>query len=207
MDSARVQIRLAIEDYETASVDKLEEMAKEGLVSTKLYDQLIAITDTFYEDSRELLSLPVWEQFIVRFPDAPQISNAIDTRDSLALENAKSIGSIEAWKQFLTTYPNSKYRDMVTTKRDSLMVSGYIKNHNESQLRNYVQANKGNVIADMALEHLLKLWTKSGSISSFVAADFHGCTHRALLRFHDRQYGACRRAPVPAGRPGPDRSV
>lgn len=169
MDSARVQIRQAIEDYETASVDKLEEMVKEGLASSRLYDQLIDITDAFYEDSRQQMSLTVWEQFIVRFPDAPQISNAIDTRDSLALENAKSIGSIEAWKQFLTTYPNSKYRDMVTTKRDSLMVSGYIKNHNESQLRNYVQANKGNVIADMALEHLLKLWTKSGSLSSFVA--------------------------------------
>ena len=169
LDSARVQIRQAIADYESAPVEMLEEMVKEGFNSSSLLDQLSVVTDWYYEVAEHEMTIEKWDQFINLFADAPQLQAAIDTRDSLALEDAKSIGTIDAWKQFLFNYPDSKYRDLVITKRDSLMVSGYIKNHNELQLKNYVSANRGNEIAEMALAHLLKLWTKSGSEASFVA--------------------------------------
>jgi hypothetical protein len=182
MDSARIQIRWSIEDLKNASSDLIEEMAKEDLDSVQLYDQLAVVREYFFTVSKEEMTVNRWQQFIDWFGDAPRIDWAKDTRDSLALESTKLDGSIDAWKQFLASYPDSKYKTLVINKRDSLIVSGHIVHHNEKHLIEYAAQHPNTAITDMALGHLLKLTTLSGSTSSFLTFINNYKTQRAASR-------------------------
>jgi hypothetical protein len=109
-----------------------------------------------------------YNQFIVLFKSAPQLTDAINKRNELAFLNAKKSNSSDALCRFTETYPDASQVHEALQLYEKLLFAEETKSETLSEyvkfLENYPD-NKNRIIAE---EKIFMLSTKDGKLKSYL---------------------------------------
>lgn len=169
LDSARIYIFAALEDFTKSLEDVLEEMTKEEVFQSDLQTLFDTIEALCYERATELNTIQDWNLFLIQFPEFDQIQDAIDARDALVYADLKSNLTIGSTKEFLETYPSSIFTERAKNKLDSMLVLKHRQSDSVDDLEKFIREHPNSEYRNEALEHLLPLKTLSGKITDFIS--------------------------------------
>ncbi|MCP4459719.1 MAG: WG repeat-containing protein [Cytophagales bacterium] len=168
IDNARNYIRRAIQDFEVANQDDLEELTEEEITKSTLITHLERIIQLAFEKARDQQSIMSWQTFIEFYPEAKQNGFAVDSRDSLIFQGINK-NSLSDLREFLVAYPNSIFRPETQNILDRLLVSQFWKSKSTEDLERFILENQESEYKETAIKHLLKLRTLSGKLDNFLS--------------------------------------
>ena len=134
LDSARVVIWQALEDFEVASEDELEDLVKNDVLLKDIEALNLQIRDQHYQRAVEIRTVASIEQYMVWYPGDDRESTLIKSRDSLIWLEIRPIYTAEAYRGFFYRYPNSFYAPRARRGYDSLL---YLEETRSDKLSDY----------------------------------------------------------------------
>ncbi|XOV92788.1 MAG: WG repeat-containing protein [Bacteroidota bacterium] len=135
-DSARWFINEALDDYEIAGGDRIEDMLKAEINRDSLLNQKLLVTADAFGKAKAQASVYAMDYFLKYYPEAPQFERAIFIRDSLAYDHAKETNTWQSYKEFLDTYPQSYYFDQADKHYQRLI---FIERTLDNKLSSYIR--------------------------------------------------------------------
>ncbi|MEM9324075.1 MAG: WG repeat-containing protein [Bacteroidota bacterium] len=121
IDSARIRIREAMEDYAVATYDQLEELSKNGIGIKDLEWLDARVEDLHHDRAQDEHSVEAFERFMELYPLSVRVRGFVRSRDSLVWLAVEPQYQVGQYRQFLDTYPKSHLFDQVSTAYDSLL--------------------------------------------------------------------------------------
>ena len=107
IDSANALERLSRTGYHVLTVDEMEKYAKAGMSETDLNTLRTDIDDLAFIRAKQENSESAYIDFLTRFPEAIQESDAIRLRDSVAFATASHVDTYDSYKAFMDKYPDA----------------------------------------------------------------------------------------------------
>jgi hypothetical protein len=164
LDSAYLFIEQAIKLYPTANPKDLKEWAEDSLMPATAKSLKANIEISAYKTA-SLKALGendtyFLQQFIDKFPKAPQVSEATNLRNEIAWKNTEKANTIEGYQDFLNKFPNTVYQKNAIEKRDRLIFQRETKAGTLLAYQNFVKVFAGkNLYVGEAVEALYPLYT------------------------------------------------
>ncbi|MEQ8469557.1 MAG: WG repeat-containing protein [Marinoscillum sp.] len=135
IDSASFFIERSILDYESASPEMLEDFKQSGLVPDMLYAQKDRVGNEAFKRAAQLMVIPAFEDFMLRFEYSDMVPTARAIRDSLAFDDAKNDHTWEAYEAYYKKYPDSEYMPEAKERYQRLIFNDLTK---DDKLESYV---------------------------------------------------------------------
>lgn len=135
LDSARITVWQALEDYQVADEDELEDLEKNevNLQDIKSLDSLIR--EKHFEKALNLQTVDGFEAYMAWYPTDDRKLKLIKLRDSLVWRAVKPQYTSSAYQEFLRIYPKSFYAPQAKSGYDSLL---YLEETASGKLQDYV---------------------------------------------------------------------
>ncbi|MDJ1467496.1 WG repeat-containing protein [Xanthocytophaga flava] len=108
LDSAYAYVLEALVDYPQTERSSLKSWKKAGIDLTAIEAKKREIDSLAYVIAEGKNSIPGFQSFIDRFPEALQKAQAIEKRNELAYAEASRINTYKSYKKFLDTYPDAR---------------------------------------------------------------------------------------------------
>ncbi len=121
MDSARIRIREAMDDYAIATYDDLEELSKNGIGIDDFEGLASKIERMHYQRALHNHGVADFEEFMDLYPLSDRVPHFVRLRDSLVWEDVRPRFSVQEHKDFMQTYPRSHLVPAVKVAYDSLL--------------------------------------------------------------------------------------
>ncbi|MDW3197012.1 MAG: WG repeat-containing protein [Cytophagales bacterium] len=135
LDSARITVWQALEDYEQASEDELEDLEKNRVSIQNIQDLDTRIRDKHYARAMDTHTIVAFEAYMGWYAADPRNPNLVKLRDSLVWKEVKPQYTSTAYQQFFLKYPQSYYSPEARFGYDSLL---YLENTRSDKLSDYV---------------------------------------------------------------------
>lgn len=166
VDSAYLAVQEAIKRYPSANPKDLKEWEDDSLSlpTAKLLKDKIEIYAHQNAVKKTLAENDVYfmQQFIEKFPKAPQIPEAILLRNEIAWKIVEKEDKIEAYQTFLNNYPNTAFQTKAVERRDKLIFQRETQAGTMLAYQNFVKHYTGkNIFVNEAVEILYPLYTAS----------------------------------------------
>ncbi len=120
-----------------------------------------------FENVKKENTFDSYHSFIVSYPRAEEIAQAIILRDEIAYNTALTSTSPEALKIFITRYPNSELVDKARERFYKLSFESVAKNGNFEDLEKFIRLNPRNDYSEAAIEKMLSIATHKKSVYLF----------------------------------------
>ncbi len=134
LDSARVTIWQALDDYESANEDELEDLQKNRVSLEDIQTQDTLIRDKHFSRTLAKHTITDFEGYMTLYPTDSRNTDLIKLRDSLVWKDIKPLYTSEAYQQFYLEYPKSYYTPEARFGYDSLL---YLEETHSDKLMDY----------------------------------------------------------------------
>jgi hypothetical protein len=121
IDSAFVLVKKALESYENISGEQLEDFEKVGFNKQNIMLTDEKIRKLQWKRTQELLTIEAIAAFRNKYPEAPQDTEAIFLRDSLAYIQTKNLDTWKAYQAYIQEYPQSAYYKRALDRYEALL--------------------------------------------------------------------------------------
>lgn len=164
IDSAYLFTQKALQLYPTANPKDLKEWAEDSLdlATAKTLKSNIEVYAHREATQKSLGGNDTYflQQFITKFPTAPQVPEATLLRNEIAWKIAEKANTIEVYQDFLNQYPNTLFQKQAIEKRDKLIFQRETKAGTMLAYQNFVKNYAGkNLFVGEAVEALYPLYT------------------------------------------------
>ena len=134
LDSARTTIWQAMEDYDTADEDELEDLEKNMILLDDFQELDTLIRDKHFARVLANHTISDFEAYLVWYPSDLRNPDLVKLRDSLVWRDVKPQYSSKAYRQFFLKYPQSFYAPQAQYGYDSLL---YLEETRSDKLADY----------------------------------------------------------------------
>lgn len=141
LDSARLTIWQAVEDYENADEDELEDLEKNSINIEDIRSLDTLVRDKHFNRAMSNHSILDFESYMGWYPSDLRNPNLIRLRDSLVWKDVKPQYTSNAYRQFYIKYPQSYFTPQAKFGYDSLL---YLEETRSDKLSDYEQFLKDN---------------------------------------------------------------
>ena len=138
IDSARICINAAFEDYEATPIEELKDLRKVDLTKFDFTKQLSFVTLLAFDRAYEVMTLEIFQQFLDNYPDASlnYAQQATFIRDSLAYDIAMEQNTWQDYENYFETYPRSSFSPDARKRYQVLIFRDYTK---DDRLESYIR--------------------------------------------------------------------
>lgn len=172
IDSAYLFVNEALKRYPNANPKDLKEWAEDSLspATAKKLKSDIQISAYQKAQLKTMQTNDVYfvQQFIDKFPAAPQVPEAVLLRNEIAWKIVETEDKIEAYQTFLNNYPNTVFQQKAIERRDKLIYNRETQAGTMLAYQNFLKNYTGkNLYLPDAIEALYPLYTASYTTESF----------------------------------------
>ncbi len=141
LDSARVTIWQALEDYEIADEDELEDLEKNRVSLNDIQTLDTLIRDKHFTRALDNHTITGFEAYMGWYPKDLRNLKLVKLRDSLVWKDVKPQYTSKSYQQFFLKYPESYYAPEARFGFDSLL---YLEETSSDKLSDYEKFLKSN---------------------------------------------------------------
>lgn len=167
LDRARQYIEIAIDQYDSASTEIIEDLEKANIQRISLDKTYNTIRRLTFQRSEHKNTLQSYNEFLNLYPDSPQADIAIDRRDSIAYEQVKEIHTWEAYKGYMEKYPRSRYRPIAAVRYQRLLYLDRTSSGSLTDLENFVAEHPDNPFVERVISEIFRKRTRENTTENY----------------------------------------
>ena len=171
LDSAYILIKQALVYYDSADQDQLKAFEKVALNMSDLIATDQKIRNLHWVKTQQSLSIEAILSFRKKYPEAPQETEAIYLRDSLAYEQAKNIHSWQSYQTYIEQYPQSAYYQAAREQYEYLLYNDKTGDRKLKSYQSFVEQFPQSPYREQAIGHILSymlFWNDPEFLIAFV---------------------------------------
>ncbi len=168
IDTSYFYILSAITDYPLLEVKDLENLKKDGITDSVIFNQKKAVELHAYRRARNRHTIDDYEYFINRFQGAIQADSAVAYRNEIAFANARELNTYESYQNFIRRYPQAVQVETAKEKYEELL---YLSRTEDQGLESYIRFIRNNPTSPHRVEaerNILEISTAAHDLDSYM---------------------------------------
>lgn len=167
IDSAYQYINKSIRYYDglsTRDKDKVQKFPIDSLILRSLASK---IDSAAFERAKQLNTEVSYLDFIRDFPNASQVSNAIELRDEVSFLDALKVNSYQGYYAYLVRYPQSHRAEDASERYEKLLFEEKTRNKKLASYKSFLEEYPSSPYAAEAHRQVFEIATASGEPEDF----------------------------------------
>jgi len=167
IDSARIWLQRSRDSYSVLTLREKEKLQRFPLDSTLISTLSAKISALAYRDAVTRNSIQALSDFLRNHPLSAEQPAALETRDSLAFEQARTAGTPEAYLKFTTDWPESPRKKIAAGRYEEGMFLRLTSSGKITDLRAFLQLFPHSPFRQTVVEKIFRMVTMPGTVEAF----------------------------------------
>lgn len=158
--SERILYQLSLRDRE-----RVQRFPIDSLILKELHDK---IDSTAFERAKLINTEDAYNRFIISFPLAQQLNNAIELRDEVSFLESLKVNTYHSFNDYLVRYPQSHRAREARDRYEKLLFEEKTKDKKLSSYKSFFQNYPASPYSAAAQKEIFELITASGDPETFL---------------------------------------
>jgi len=168
IDTSYFFILGAIGNYPLLEVKDLENLKKDGITDSLLFNQKKAVEIHAFRRARNRHTIDDYNYFLNRFQGAIQSDSAVTYRNEIAYANAREINTYESYQNFIRSYPQAIQVEAAKEKYEELLYLSRTEDHRLDSYVRFIKSNPTSPYRTEAERNILEISTAAHDLDSYM---------------------------------------
>ncbi len=169
LDTARIHALRTESSWKLASEKEREKMSVYGISANGVIGLRVMVYMYATDEAKETGTVQACDDFVRRFPSAPQKKEILDLKASVAFNEARSAGSHNAINRFIKEYPNAPETIEAKTLYERFLFEEETREGTAENFRAFISEHPGSPYIQQAQDRLYELSTGNATVETMYA--------------------------------------